>query len=135
MGLLCGVIPGLSKDSSTLVFNAPVYAQDVPPEEITRYAKAVLAIEQIRLNAYKEIKIIIGSSNIPEIVCDRPESVSALPGEAQGIAQSYCNQSSAIVANYFPKGKNARFNAITSLMQSNQDLRTRIQNELVRLQQ
>jgi len=134
-GLLSGIVPGLSKDSPRLVFSASAYAVDVPAEEITRYAKALLAIEQIRLNAYKEIKIIIGSSNIPEIVCNRPGSISALPGQAQAIAQNYCNQSSAIVANYFPQGKNTRFNEITSLMQQDPNLQTQIKNELVRLQQ
>ncbi len=135
IGLLSGLVPGLSKDSPTLVFGASAYAQDISADEITRYAKAVLAIEQIRLNAYKEIKIIIGSSNVPEIVCNRPATIRALPAEAQGVAQNYCSQSSAIVANYFPQGRNGRFNEITTLMQGNSDLRSRIQKELFRLQQ
>ncbi|HEY9633403.1 MAG TPA: DUF4168 domain-containing protein [Coleofasciculaceae cyanobacterium] len=134
IGLLSGFIPGLSKDSPTLVFSAPAYAQAVSADEVTKYAQAVLAIEQIRQAAYREIKIIIGS-DVPEIVCNRPATIRKLPSEAQGLAQNYCNQSSAIVANYFPRGKNARFNEITTLMQGNANLRTKIQNELVRLQQ
>lgn len=133
IGLLCGLVPELSKNSPTLVFSASAYAQDVSGDEIKRYAQAVLAIEQIRQAAYREIKIIIGS-DVPEIVCNRPASIRALPGEARGLAQNYCKQSSAIVANYFPKGKNSRFNEITGLMQTDSNLRTQIQNELVRLQ-
>jgi hypothetical protein len=133
IGLLSGVVPELSKNSPSLVFNASAYAQDVSTDEIRRYAQAVLAIEQIRQAAYREIKIVIGSE-VPEIACNRPASIRALPGEARGLAQNYCKQSSAIVANYFPRGKNGRFNEITSLMQADADLRTRIQNELVRLQ-
>jgi hypothetical protein len=134
IGLLSGLIPGLSKGSPTLVFSTAAYAQDVNADEVTRYAQAVLAIEQIRQTAYSEIKKIIGS-DVPEIACNRPASIRALPSEAQGLAQSYCKQSSAIVANYFPSGKNARFNEITGLMQSNASLRARIKSELVRLQQ
>jgi len=137
IGFITGLIPSLSKDSSTLVFSAVVYAQAGPvtEAEVRSYAQAVLAMEPLRQSAYGEIKKLIGSRRIPEIVCGRPQSISALPGEAQAIARSYCNQSSAIVANYFPREKTARFNEITSLMQANQALRTRIQNELVRLQQ
>jgi hypothetical protein len=91
-------------------------------------------MEGVRQFAYDEIKKLLGSSSVPEIVCNRPETINSLPGEAQTIARKYCSQSSAIVANYFPKGKNTRFNEITSLMQENAALQTRIKNELVRLQ-
>lgn len=134
LGLFSGLIPELSKGSPTLVFSASADAQQaVSADEITRYAQAVLAIEKLRQSAYREIKLLIGSE-VPEIVCNRSETIKALPAEAQGIAQNYCNQSSGIVANYFPQGKNARFNEITILMQSNPTLRSRIKNELSRLQ-
>lgn len=132
VGLLSGLTPGLSGTSHTLVFSASASAQPaVSDEEVQNYARSVLAIEQIRQSAYSEIKKIIG--NVPEIVCNNPASIRALPNGVQGIARAYCQQSSAIVGNYFPRG-NARFNEITSLMQSNPGLRQRIQSELVRQQ-
>ncbi len=135
IGSLSGLIPQFAKNSPTLTFSASVYAQSVgiSDQEITNYAQAVLAMEPLRQAAYSEIKKIIGGS-IPDIVCDRPRSLRTLPAEAQTIARNYCNQSAAIVANYFPRGRTARFNQITARMQTNQRLRRRIQNELVRLQ-
>lgn len=134
IGLLSGLTPEYSKDSQSFVFSSVAYAQEVSAEEITRYARAVLAMEPLRQQAYSEIKLIIGG-NIPEIVCGRPASIRSLPAGAQTIARNYCNQSSNIVANFFPREKTARFNEITNLMQRNQSLRTRIQRELARLQQ
>ncbi len=135
LGLLSGFIPAWSKDSATLVFSTSAYAQaNVSSQDVKNYAQAVLAIERLRQSAYQEIKNILNSKEVPEIVCNNPASINALPGSAQAIAQSYCTQSSAIVANYFPKGKNARFNEITVQMQSNSTLRSQIQQELLRLQ-
>lgn len=135
VGLLSGLAPGLSgtsHTSRTLVFSTSASAQSiVSPEEVQNYARAVLAIEQIRQSAYGEIKKVIG--NVPEIVCHNPASIRALPRGVQGIARAYCQQSSTIVGNYFPKG-NSRFNEITSLMQNNPSLRQRIQSELIRQQ-
>ncbi len=135
IGLLSGLTPGLSKNFDTLVIGASVYAQPaVTNQEVRSYAQAVLAMEGVRQVAYDEIKKLLGSSSVPEIVCNRPETINSLPGDAQTLARTYCRQSSAIVANYFPKGKNARFNEITSLMQENPGLQARIKNELLRLQ-
>lgn len=137
IGLLWGLIPELSQDSLTLVFSSSVYAQspNISAQDVRNYAEAVLKIERLRSAAYQEIKTILNSKDVPEIACNNPATINSLPAQAREIAQNYCNQSSAIVANYFPKGKNARFNEITTLMQSNQSLRTRIQEELIRIQQ
>lgn len=137
MGLLSGFTPGISKDFQSLDVSASAYAQGatLSADDIKSYAKAVWAIEQLRLSAYNEIKKIIGSSDIPEIVCNRSASINALPAPAQGIARNYCSQSSAIVANYFPRGRNNRFNQITNLMQTDGDIRSQIQKELLNLQQ
>lgn len=137
MGLFSGFTPGISKDFQSLDISASVYAQGatLSTDDIKSYAKAVWAIEQLRLSAYNEIKKIIGSSDIPEIVCHRPASIRSLPAPAQEVARNYCNQSSAIVANYFPRGRNNRFNQITNLMQTDGDIRSQIQKELLNLQQ
>lgn len=136
IGLFSGITPGLSNDFQTLVFSTTVYAQStVSRQEIRNYAQAVLAMEGVRQFTYSEIKKLLRASSIPEIVCNRPDTINSLPGEAQTLARNYCNQSSAIVSNYFPQGGNARFNEITTLMQANPGLKRQIQNELVQLQQ
>lgn len=131
IGLLSGVIPELSKDAPTLVFSSVAYAE-VSPDEIDRYAQAAYQIEQLRQSAYEEIKRINGA--VPEIVCSNPASLRALPRPAQRIARSYCNQSSSIVANFFPRGRNRRFNEITNEMQRNPRVRTLIQRRILELQ-
>jgi hypothetical protein len=129
-GLLCGLTPNLSERSSTLVFSSAAYAQDVTNEEVTNYAKAALDIEKIRQQAHDEIKKIIGSEP-PPIVCDKPESLNALTGDAHKIAVDYCKRSEDLVkSNHLTI---ARFNAITVDKQSAPNLKKRIDDELIRL--
>ncbi|HBB32507.1 MAG TPA: hypothetical protein DDZ80_20580 [Cyanobacteria bacterium UBA8803] len=131
IGILSGVAPELSSNSYTLVFSTAVYAQQaVTDAELIGYAQAVLAMEPLRQSAYNEIKKIIGY--VPEVECHRPDSINTLPSEAQKIAQNYCTQSLALVANYLSP---VRFNQITRLAEKNEDLRRRIQTKLIELQQ
>lgn len=132
VGLLSGFAPDLSGRSPILVFSSAAYAQDVSNEEVTNYARAVLKMEPVRQEAYDEIKKIIGSSNVPAIVCHKPESLSALPANAQGIAKNYCDRSKEIVES---NGLSiTRFNAITVNLQNDSNLKNRIHDELIRVQ-
>lgn len=137
LGLVSGFIPGLSRNSPTLDFGNSAFAQaaGVSAQDIRNYAEAVWKIERLRQAAYQEIKNILNSKDVPEIVCNNNATINGLPPQARGIAQNYCDQSSAIVANYFPRRRNSRFNEITSLMQSNPALRQQVEAELLRLQQ
>lgn len=129
---LSGLAPDLSGRSGVFVFISAAYAQAVSATEVTNYAQAVLAMEPVRQESYDEITKIIGSSDVPSIVCHKPESLNALPSNAQNIAVNYCNRSKAIVES---NGLTiSRFNAITVNMQNDPDLKTRIHNELVRIQ-
>ncbi len=130
LGLLYGLVPELSGHSITLIFSM-AYAQDVRDEEVTDYAQAVLDMEPVRQKAYNEIKQIIGKDP-PAIVCDKPESLSALTGDARKIARSYCEESEAIVQK--DSLTIGRFNTITKEVQSDPSLKKRVQDELVRLQ-
>lgn len=130
MGLLSGVIPELSRNSPTLVLSYSVYAQQAATDpEITSYAQAVLAMEPLRQSAYNEIKKIVGY--VPEIECHRSDSINKLPAEARKIAENYCRQSLALVANYLSP---TRFNDITRQAERNEELRRRIQSRLIELQ-
>lgn len=132
MGVVSGVVPEISVRSQIISFSSAAYAQDISNTEITNYAKAVLLMEPVRQSAFNEIKQIIGSGDIPPIVCSQPETLNALPKKAQGIAVTYCESSKKIVENNGIPIK--RFNAITSIVQNDANLKNRIQSELIRLQ-
>ena len=131
IGLLSGLTPDLSK-RSLLAFSSVAYAQDMGDTDVTNYAQAVLEMEPVRQTAFDEIKKLIGSEDIPPIVCHKPESLDALPKNARKIALNYCSQSQKIVESNLLSI--ARFNAITVDMQNNPNLKTQIQKELLRIQ-
>lgn len=102
-------------------------------EDIENYARAILAIEQIRQAAYEEIQKMTNNETIPDVTCTKPESLAALSKNIQGIAVNYCERSKKFIDE--TEGLTMdKFNAITSSAQSNPELQQRIQTELVRLQ-
>lgn len=132
VGLLSGLTFNTSRSDNAVLFSAAAYAQDVNDTQVSNYAAAVLKAEPVRQQAYDEIKNIIGSSNIPPIVCNKPESLDSLPGNARSIAVDYCSQYKQIVeSNGLTIG---RFNEITVNMQNNSNLKSRIQAEMLRIQ-
>lgn len=132
ISLLSGITPDLSGRSSILVFSSAAYAQAVSDPEVTNYARAVLVMEPVRQTAFNKIKKMIGSGDVPPIVCHKRESLKALPSNARDIAVNYCNRSKDIVEG---NGLSiARFNAITVNLQNDPKLKTRIHNELIRIQ-
>ncbi|MGB7439910.1 MAG: DUF4168 domain-containing protein [Coleofasciculaceae cyanobacterium] len=133
IGLLSGVIPNFSENSNTLVFSTAAYAQQtVTDKEVTDFANAIMEIEELRQDAFGEIKNMFGG-NVPEIVCNDNQSINNLPTQVRNAVQDFCNESSAVVEDHFPQGKNSRFNQIANLMQNNPSLRQRIQNEMRRI--
>jgi hypothetical protein len=133
LSLLSGMVPLVSLSDRSLSFNSSALAQSVSRQDIKRYARVLLLIEPLRQTAYTNIKKILGSGEVPNIVCTEPNSLRSLPGEARKIAIDYCNQSKKISTD---NGLSpARFNAITSQAQSDASLKTEIQNELLLLQQ
>lgn len=101
--------------------------------DITNYAQAVLAIEQVRQSAYSQIQQAIADEPVPNLSCDRPESLKALSGDARDIAVDYCNEAKAIIENN--NLSVTEFNAITAQMQTNPELKQQVDAEVVRLQQ
>jgi hypothetical protein len=130
--LASGWAPGLYAHSPTLIFGAAAQAQEISAQEITNYARSVLAIEPRRLKAYDEIKGIAGGS-VPQVVCNETRAINGLSGNFRGIVVNYCEQAKKTI------GSNgltvARFNQITLLQQSDPTVKARIQAELLRLQQ
>lgn len=130
--LASGWAPGWCTHSSTLVFGAAAQAQEISAQEITSYARAVLAIEPKRLGASQEIKGIAGGS-VPRVVCNETSQINRLSGNVRGIVVNYCDQAKKIIES---NGLTvAGFNKITLLQQADPAVKARIQAELLRLQQ
>jgi hypothetical protein len=128
MGMLCGLIPEVSKDSHSFVFSTSAHAQAVSDEELTRYVRASLKIEQLRLVVYNEIKKVNGG-NVPDIPSC---SLQRLPGNIRPIWQNFCQQSQSITdAEGF---SNNRYNAITKMRQADSTLEQRVRQEAARQQ-
>jgi Domain of unknown function (DUF4168) len=120
--------------SGTFGFNPKVVAQslNVNNTEVTNYAKAVLAMEPVRQQAFEQIKNLIGSKDIPKVICNDSTSVNALPSKAKDIAINYCNRSQKIVED---SGLSVeKFNTITLELQNNNALKKQLYNTLLRLQ-
>jgi hypothetical protein len=139
VGLLLGVVPSFkpAPDSSTFHFTLShtAYAQAgqaVSNEEVQSYARSVLAIEPIRVKAYKEIQQMTGSDDVPVVACHRPSSLSDLPENIRDVAIDYCNQAIAIVERN--NLTITRFNQITIAHQNNRGLSDRIQQVINQLQ-
>jgi hypothetical protein len=130
--VLLGVVPALQVPAANAMFSQAAYAQTVSDQEVQNYARAVLAIEPIRQSAYNRIKQLVGSSNVPEIYCDQPSSISNLPENVRGIAVEYCNQAIPIAERY--QLSITRFNEITRAHQNDPALSNRIQQAILQLQ-
>ena len=133
--LLFGVIATVGLISNAFSSTSKAYAQASPVNntEIKNYAQAVLAMEPARQKAFEEIKKLIGSGEIPKIVCNDPNSIKDLPRKAQDIAVNYCTHSQKIVED---NGLGIdRFNKITIELQINNSLKREVYNTLLRLQQ
>jgi Domain of unknown function (DUF4168) len=129
--VLLGIVPTVSGASPRLTFQTAAYAQEVSQQDAINYARAVLAMEPLRQAAYDDIKRIVGSGQVPNIICNQPSSFGSLPGNARQIAVNYCNRSRDIVRENLPID---RFNQITERLQSDADLKRRIQNAMIELQ-
>ncbi|MBE9114311.1 DUF4168 domain-containing protein [Lusitaniella coriacea LEGE 07157] len=130
--VLSGVVPTISSQSPGLTFQNAAHAVDVNPQELLNYAKALLAIEPLRQSTYNDIKRILGSRPVPNIVCDEPSSFANLPGNARQIAINYCHRSREISRRH--GFSTDRFNRITGWVQSNPALKQRVQDAMLQLQ-
>lgn len=131
--LASGWVPGLYGNSPSLVFGSSAQAQEISREEITSYARAVLAMEPRREKAYREIKGMAPGGAVPRVLCNEAQGINRLSGNIRGVAVNYCDQAKKIIEN---NGLTvSRFNQLTLLQQANPAVKAQIQAELVRLQQ
>ncbi|MBD2138858.1 DUF4168 domain-containing protein [Anabaena sp. FACHB-1237] len=119
---------------ATLDFHLKAAAQstNITSKEINSYAQAVLAMEPSRQKAFEEIKTIIGSKDVPPVICTDPKSFYPLPNKAKKIAAEYCDKSKKIVEG---TGLTVdKFNSITLDIKTNSELKSLVYKELLRLQ-
>lgn len=119
--------------TTVFLFSSPVKAQNPPSEaEMTSYAKAMLAMEVPRQQAFDEIKKIVGGNEVPKIVCNDSNSMNNLPGKARNLAVNYCNQAKKIVED---NGLTTdRFNRMTVEVQNSENLKNQMFKLLIDLQ-
>lgn len=122
--------------ASNIISSAKANAQTPSPvdnNEIVKYSKALLIIEQSRLQAFEEIKKNSGGKEVPKIVCNQPKTIDNLSTrKARDIAKKYCERSQSIVKD---SGLSIeRFNVITLKLRKDESLKKQIHNTLIRLQ-
>lgn len=133
VGLFTDLVPDLFHTSSNLVFSTKAFAQDVSDTEVSKYAKAVLEAEPVRESALSNIQQIIGSGQVPEIACYKKDTLENLPENARDVASKYCSNYESIVKRYFTSFE--EFNQITKNVQNDPNLKKRVQDEMLRLQE
>ncbi|MBV6623895.1 MAG: DUF4168 domain-containing protein [Rivularia sp. (in: Bacteria)] len=129
-----GTLAAVSFAASSIVSSAKADTQTPSPinsNDIEKYSRALLTIEQSRLQAFEELKKISGQ--VPTITCNKPKTIAALPtSKARDIAKKYCQRSQAIVKD---SGLSVQlFNNITLKLRNDDSLKEQIHNTLIRLQ-
>ena len=123
LSLLSGLTPGFSKNLNTLVFSSSAYAQAVTDGELTKFVRASLKIEALRLATYDEIKRS-NNGTVPEI---RSCSLQGLSSEVAAIWKRFCTQAENLIEQ---EGlTNSRYNAITKMRQEDSNLERRVLKE------
>ena len=123
ISLLSGLTPGLSKDLHTLVFTSSAHAQSVDNDELSRYVRASLKVEALRLATYDEIKRA-NNGTVPEI---RSCSLDGLSSEVAPIWKRFCSQAENLIEK---QGlSNSRYNTITKMRQDDPNLERRVIKE------
>ncbi|MBE9130036.1 MULTISPECIES: DUF4168 domain-containing protein [unclassified Coleofasciculus] len=128
--ILSGCNSAPDSDSSASIPIVP--AESVTPEEVQNYARAVMAIEGNRQEAYTEIQQMLDQEPVPDVTCTASDTVTALPSSVRDIAVNYCQNAKKIGESHGLTM--VQFNTITASAQADPDLQRRIQNEMIRLQ-
>ncbi|MFM1843177.1 MAG: hypothetical protein RLZZ490_1919 [Cyanobacteriota bacterium] len=131
-GMFGGVIPEVSWQPAAVILRQSARSQDLGSDKINRYAKAVMAIEVERKQAFQEIQTLIGRVP-PQLTCTNRDSIKKLPRNAQAIAVNFCNQSKQIAQD---SGLTAdEFNRITTAARKDANLKAQIQRAIMNLRQ
>ncbi len=128
------IVTTLGLGSGVFLSVSTVNAQSlsVSNDEFNSYARAMLSMEPDRQRAFRKIKEILGDRDVPQIVCNDPNSINSLPSEAHNIAVKYCSRYQQVVED---SGLSIdRFNKITVELQNSTDLKNQIYKILIHMQ-
>lgn len=136
ISLLLGIVPELSGSHGFLTFSSLASAQEVRNEDVTNYARAVLAMEPIRQQTRDKLKQIVGATNVPRFFACSPDKVNGLSDTARDTIDNYCTNAQNIVSsnNLTIKQFNDITNAVSGNPPADPVLKQRVQQELIRLQ-
>jgi hypothetical protein len=122
---------GARDEATELPVSPEELAKSIPDEEVVNYAKAVVAIEQLRQTTAQEMRQISGDNSFENISCTQPKTISELAPQMQELAISFCTR-----VKYISEENGLiipRFNAITINARDNPELKKRIDQELISL--
>ncbi|MEM6254650.1 MAG: DUF4168 domain-containing protein [Cyanobacteria bacterium P01_D01_bin.156] len=115
------------------------HAQNFTEQEISNYATAVLAIEEVRITAYEEIADLMTIANEDvtrhDLRCINVDGLKTLPravrSQVRRLLVDYCNDAKEIVEDTGLTPE--MFNVITQNHRENEELAQQIQLELAKL--
>lgn len=122
----------LSATAQTASDETSVANLEINANDIDNYARAVLSIEDIRLSTLGNVQSILGEAALPTIACHQEDSLSSLPANAQQLIVTFCQDSIGFVQQNDLSVE--QFNYMTNEQQTDDALKTAIQDALIRLQ-
>jgi Domain of unknown function (DUF4168) len=125
LGILGGIVPDLTVHQPSLMFSSAARAEDFTDTDLRNYAAALMKIEPARQSALAQVSRA-NSGNLPNLVCNQPNTMEGLNSEAKSLFIQYCNECESIAAS---RGLSIdRFNQITQAVRSNPQLQNRVRS-------
>ena len=119
----------------TLIFSSYARAQQLPStRELKSYAETLLTMEPIRQDSFKKIKVMISNprGSTPVIACNDKNSINNLPNKARVVVVNFCQSYQSIVSEN--EMTIERFNQITDIISSNEEVQNSIYKLLIEKQ-
>jgi Domain of unknown function (DUF4168) len=125
LGILGGIVPDLTAQHPTLMFNNSARAEEFTDADLRNYAAALMQIEPARQSALAQVSRA-NNGSLPNLVCNQPSTMEGLNSEAKSLFIEYCNQCESIAAS---RGLSIdKFNQITQAVRSNPELQNRVRS-------
>lgn len=123
LGILGGIVPDLTASHPSLLFNNAARADEFSDADLRNYAAALMQIEPARQSALAQVSRA-NNGNLPNLVCNQPNTMEGLNSEAKSLFVKYCNQCESIASS---RGLSIdRFNQITQAVRANPQLQGRV---------
>ena len=129
------LFPVISIIYSQLIFSTHARAQKLPSNrELKNYAETLLTMEPIRQDSLKKIKIMISNSrgSLPIIACNDKNSINQQPNKVRVVVINFCQSYQSMVLEN--EMTIERFNQITDIISSNEEVQNSIYKLLIEKQ-